>query len=251
MMSRTTSYTYLSPPKNIILTFLDEVERQRLPYILKLVDLEAQQTLHAPGDQVRYVYFPVTAVASAVAVMDDGSTVETAMIGHEGVVGIAAVTGSYPVRNWMRVLLPGEAMRAEASVVRELFNENALWQKSLLRYYCALIEQVSRRTICNSRHRLNERLCTWLLMVHDRAGRGDLPLTQEAVARQLGVRRAGVNEAVRWLESMKIIDHTRGHIRIRHREALEDAACACYPAFGAEMRWFDAPKSYRGGGFIR
>jgi CRP-like cAMP-binding protein len=242
-----TTFTYTRPPRNEILSRLDDAERQRLPYIFKTVDLEAQQSLYTPGSEVKYVYFPVNSVACAVAVMDDGATVETAMVGREGVVGIAAVTGSYPARNWMRVLLPGEALRAEAAVVRELFNENPLWQKLLLRYYGTLIEQVSRRAICNSRHRLSERLCTWLLMVHDRAGADDFPLTQEAVARQLGVRRAGVNECIGWLERLNVIEHRRGHIRVLHREALEDAACACYPAFESDMRWFDDAKLFRGG----
>jgi CRP-like cAMP-binding protein len=241
-----TTFTYLSPPRNEILTHLDDAERQRLPYVFKTVDLEAQQSLYVPGGEIKHVYFPVNSIVSAVAVMDDGATVETAMIGREGVVGIAAVTGNYPARNWTRVLLPGEAMRAEAGVVRELFNDNPLWQKLLLRYYGTLIEQISRRAICNSRHRLNERLCTWILMVHDRAGAHDFPLTQEAVARQLGVRRAGVNECIGWLQRLNVIDHRRGHIRILHREALEDAACACYPAFKLEMRWFDDTKLNKG-----
>jgi CRP-like cAMP-binding protein len=242
-----TTFTHLSPTRNEILSRLDDAERQRFPYLFRRVDLESQQTLYAPGDEIRHVYFPIGCVATAVAVMDDGATVETAMIGREGVVGIAAITGSYPARNWMRVLLPGDALRAEASAMRELFDENHLWQKTLLRYYCTLIEQVSRRAICNSRHRLSERLCTWLLMVHNRAGKADFPLTQEAIARQLGVRRAGINECIGWLERTKVVAHRRGHILILHREALEDAACACYPAFASDMHWFDDVKSNKGG----
>ncbi|HYH85876.1 MAG TPA: helix-turn-helix domain-containing protein, partial [Pyrinomonadaceae bacterium] len=113
------------------------------------------------------------------------------------------------------------------------------WRKLLLCYYSTLISQVSRRAVCNTRHRLSERLCTWLLMVHDRAGRDDFRVTQEAIARQLGVRRAGVNEAVGWLEKIRAVDHARGQIRILSREALEDAACVCYPDFKEEMRWFE------------
>jgi len=178
---------------NIILNSLETDEHERLKRFFKVVDLETQQTLYAPGDEINYAYFPVNAVAVGVAVMNDGSTVETAMIGREGLVGIGTAIGSYRARHWVRVLLPGEAVRVEAGFLRELFNDSPAWQKLLLRYYAVLISQVSRRAVCNTRHRLNERLCTWLLMLHDRVGRDDLPLTQETAARQLGVRRAGVN----------------------------------------------------------
>jgi CRP-like cAMP-binding protein len=224
---------------NSILNSLEPDEYQRLTRFFKFVDLEAQQTLYAPGDQITHAYFPVDAVAVAVATMDDGTTVETAMVGCEGVVGVGAVVGSIRANLWTRVLLPGEALRVEAAVLRELFNDSPAWQKLLLRYYASLISQVSRRTVCNTRHRLNERLCTWLLMLHDRAGRDDLPMTQETAGRQLGVRRAGVNETMVWLQRLGVIEHRRGHVGILKREALEDAACVCYPGFKEEMCWHE------------
>jgi CRP-like cAMP-binding protein len=224
---------------NMLLASLDAGEYQRLFHLLRVIDLGAHQTLYRPGDELQHVYFPVGCVVTGVAVMDDGATVETAMIGPEGVVGVSAMTDGGRARYWTRVLLPGEALRMEAWDFRELFKESPACQRVLLCYYSTLITQVSRRAVCNSRHRLSERLCTWLLMVHDRAGADDFPVTQEAVARQLGVRRAGVNECVGWLEGLKIIDHARGHIRILRRDALEAAACVCYPAFEAEARWFD------------
>jgi CRP-like cAMP-binding protein len=239
-------YTRLAVSGNNILDRLEPDEHVRLMHFSKVVDLEPQQTLYAPGDEIGYAYFPVDSVVVAVATMDDGSTVETAMMGREGVAGIAAVVGSCRARLWTRVLLPGEALRVEAAVLRELFNDSPAWQKLLLRYYSVLITQVSRRTVCNTRHHLGERLCAWLLMLHDRVGRDDLPMTQEAAARQLGVRRAGVNECMGYLQRLGVIDHTRGHVRIVNREALEDAACVCYRGFEEEMRWHEGAKLNRG-----
>lgn len=239
-------YTHPILSGNDIIARLGDAVGERLLYHFKAVQLESQQSLYVPGDEINHVYFPVSCVATTVAVMRDGSTVETAMMGREGVVGISAVVGNCRSLHWTRVFLPGEALRAEAVVVQELFNENPQWQKLLLRYYSTLISQVSRRAICNTRHRLSERLCTWLLMVHDRAGRDDFPVTQEAVSRQLGVRRAGVNEAAGLLEKLSIIDNTRGHIRILSREALEDAACICYPAFKEEVRWLETAEKQKG-----
>lgn len=231
---------------NHILNSLEPDEYERLMRFFRVVDLEAQQTLYAPGDPITYAYFPVDAVVTAVSTMNDGSTVETTMIGHEGVVGIGAAIGSFRARHWTRVLLPGEAVRVEAGFLREMFNDSEAFQRLLLRYYAVLFSQVSRRAVCNTRHRLGERLCTWLLMLHDRVGRDDLPMTQEAAARQLGVRRAGVNECMGWLEKLSAIDNTRGHVRLLNRAALEAAACVCYQGFEGEMNWHDAAKLNRG-----
>jgi CRP-like cAMP-binding protein len=244
-------YAHPTVSGNSILNSLEPDEYERLSRFFRVVDLEAQQTIYAPGDPIAYAYFPVDAVAVTVSTMDDGSTVETAMVGREGVVGVGAVVGSVRASLWTRVLLPGEALRAEAAVLRELFNDSPAWQKLLLRYYATLISQVSRRTVCNTRHRLSERLCTWLLMLHDRAGRDDLPMTQETAGRQLGVRRAGVNECMGWLQRMGVIEHRRGHVRILKRFALEDAACLCYSGFEQEMHWHEGAKLNRGGAFTR
>ena len=238
-MSQVT-YAYPGPSGNSILSRLDSDESYRFTRHFRTVEMAAQQTLYAPGDEVAHVYFPVDCVVSTVATMNDGATVETSMVGREGVAGVAAMTtGGLRARDWTRVLLAGEALRVEASLLREMFDESREWQTLLLRYYSTLIGQVSRRAVCNTRHRLSERLCTWLLMLFDRVGRDEIMLTQETAARQLGVRRAGVNECVGLLQRANIIQHSRGHIRVVSRESLEYAACLCYPEFREEARWHE------------
>lgn len=222
---------------NCLIDRLGPEEFERLRQHFKAVELQTRQTLYAPGDTITHAYFPTSAVATTVATMDDGAMAETAMIGCDGVAGVVAATGAHSARHWTRVLVPGEALRVDAQTLREILEDNPEWRNLLLRYYGVLIGQVSRRAICNARHRLNERLSTWLLMVRDRATDGDLPLTQEAIARQLGVRRAGVNECVVALQRLGVLDHRRGHIRVLRDEALEESACSCYPACKAEVRW--------------
>lgn len=222
---------------NRLIDMLAPEEYGRLRHLFRPVELQPRQTLYAPGDRVTYAYFPAGAVVTSVATMDDGSTAETAMIGRDGVLGVGAAAGATRARHWTRVLLPGEAFRVEAGALREMFEESPAWREMLLRYYGVLICQVSRRAICNARHHLNERFSTWLLMVRDRAGEEDFPLTQETIARQLGVRRAGVNECVVALQRLGVVDHRRGHIRVRRGDALEESACSCYPACKAEVRW--------------
>ena len=234
--------TYAAPAVsgNSLVNSTGPDEHHRLRYIFKVVDLQPRQTLYAPGDTITHAYFPAGAVVAAVVTMDDGSTAETAMIGRDGVVGLGAAAGERTARHWTRVLVPGEALRVDAYALREIFEESPAWRDLLLRYYGVLIGQVSRRAICNARHRLSERLPTWLLMMRDRAPYDDFPLTQETIARQLGVRRAGVNECVVALQREGVLDHRRGHIRVLLREALEDYACSCYPACREEARWADA-----------
>lgn len=236
--------TTLAPPAvsgNSMVNSVGPDEYHRLRHPFKVVDLQPRQTLYAPGDTINYAYFPAGSVVTSMATTGDGATAETAMIGSEGVVGLDAATGHGGARYWTRVLLPGEALRVDAYALREVFEESAAWRSLLLRYYAVLIGQVSRRAVCNARHRLSERLSTWLLMVRDRATGDDFPLTQETISRQLGVRRAGVNECVVALERRGVLEHRRGHIRVLQRAELEASACSCYPACKQEARWTERP----------
>lgn len=208
---------------------------------LQEVNLHQHQTLYDIGERVRDVYFPVGAVLTGVLLMNDGTMVETCLVGSEGVAGINAAFGRYRSNYWMKVLLPGRALRITDESLRAILNRERDMFGLLLLYYRLRINHVSLRAVCNSRHRIFERLCTWLLMLRDRAGTDDLPLTQEIVARQLGVRRAGINECVAQLQRVGAVEHKRGVIRIRNRRALEESACTCRRAFHAEMKWFDAP----------
>lgn len=222
---------------NSVIDLLAPESYERLRHLFRPVELQARETINAPGDRLTHAYFPAGAVVTSVATMDDGSTAETAMIGRDGVVGVGAAAGETSARHWTRVLLPGDALRVEAGALREIVEESPAWRDTLLRYYGVLVGQVSRRAICNARHRLNERFATWLLMVRDRAGKDDFPLTQEAIARQLGVRRAGVNECVVALQRLGVLEHRRGHIRVLRGDALEESACSCYPPCKEEVRW--------------
>ena len=233
-----TSFAPATLSGNSLIDGLRPEEYEALRHLFNPVELKARQTLYAPGDALAYAYFPAGAVVTAVAAMDDGSTAEMAMIGRDGVVGVGAAAGHNGVaRHWTSVLMPGEALRVETRALRQIFEESPAWRDSLLRYYGVLIGHVSRRAICNARHRLGERLPTWLLMVRDRAPGVEFPLTQEAIARQLGVRRAGVNECVVTLQRLGLLEHRRGRIRILREGALEDSACSCYPTCKEEVRW--------------
>ena len=222
---------------NHILASLPEAERGELLAHAAPAYLDYQRTVYEAGDSVRQVFFPLACVLAEVAIMNDGTTVETALIGREGAVGVTSAFGEYGARSWTRVLIPGAALAVGADALRELFRESDALQALLLGYYRTRISHVSRRAICNTRHRLHERVCTWLLMLCDRAPGADLPLTQEAVARQMGARRAGVNEVMVALQRYGVVEHRRGHIRIEDRERLEEMACLCYGGHREDFEW--------------
>jgi CRP-like cAMP-binding protein len=196
---------------------------------LKVVTLSVNQVLYEQGDHIDYVYFPLDSVVSRLAIMEDGTTMETTMVGREGLVGISAILGSGRSKQWMWVTIGGNAIQLESKTLDKLFVHNETTLKSLLRYYRALITQVSQRCVCNTRHTIMDRLCCWLLMIHDRVGTSNLNLTQEMIASRVGARRAGITVAAGMLQEMGAIEYRRGRLHIVDRSKLERVVCECYP----------------------
>jgi CRP-like cAMP-binding protein len=205
-----------------------------LPH-LRVVSLERNQVLYEQGDTIDFVYFPIDSVVSTLAIIEDGTTIETSMIGPEGMVGISAVLGSGISREWLWVLTSGTALQLDAKWLDRLFLNNEVALKGVLRFYRSLITQVSRRCVCNTRHTVMDRLCCWLLMLHDRIGDGNLRLTQEMIASRLGARRAGITVAAGSLQTMHAIEYRRGQLHITDRGVLEGVVCECYDVMRGEF----------------
>lgn len=197
---------------------------------LKVVSLTPNQVLYEQGDQIDSVYFPVDSVVSALGIMEDGTTVETAMMGCDGLVGMSAILGGGRSKHWFWASISGEAVQLEAKLLEKLIIQNEAALKILLGSYRALVSQVSQRCICNTRHTILERLACWLLMVHDRVGGANLRLTQETIASRVGARRAGITVSAGVLQDMHAIEYRRGQLHIVNRHALEQIVCECYAA---------------------
>jgi CRP-like cAMP-binding protein len=195
---------------------------------LKIVPLTVNQVLYEQGDKIDVVYFPLNSVVSGLAIMEDGTTIETSMVGRESLVGISTVLGSGTSRQWVWVTIGGSAIQLDARLLDKLFVNNEVALRALLKCYRALVTQVSQRCVCNTRHTITERLCCWLLMIHDRVGGSNLNLTQEMIASRVGARRAGITVAAGMLQEMNAIDYRRGHVHIQDRSVLERAVCECY-----------------------
>jgi CRP-like cAMP-binding protein len=213
---------------NELLASLPAEDFARLFGRLEPVTLRAGEDLYGMDEGVRFTYFPETAVVSHLYVLADGNSTEAAMVGREGLLGLSAVFGAEQPGYWTRVLIGGNATRVEAGALREEFARGGAAQRLLLSYAGARMAQLSQRAVCNGRHTVEERLCSWLLMVSDRAGDGRLPLTHEQISCHLGTRRAGITTAASALRDAGLIDYTRGALNIKDRKALESRACECY-----------------------
>ena len=201
-----------------------------LPY-LEPVSLTASQDLYSFGDSISFAYFPETAVITHLYFLEDGSTTAAALIGNEGMIGLSAIFDATPQSYATQITIAGSALRIPIDGLKQEFSRGEAFQHILLSYTSARLAQLSQKAVCNGRHRLDERLSTWLLMVQDRAGQNRLRLTHEQMAHHLGARRAGITDACNALRKAGIIEYRRGAIRISNREMLERAACECYGVF--------------------
>jgi CRP-like cAMP-binding protein len=175
-----------------------------------------------------HVYFPTTAIVSMLYIMENGETAEIGVVGNEGVVGIALFMGGDTAPNRAIVQSAGAAFRMKADALRSEFIRAGEFQRLLLRYTQALITQISQTAVCNRLHPIEQQLCRWLLLSHDRLQSDELRMTQEMIANMLGVRREGVTYAAGHLQAEGLIKYARGRITILDREGLEATVCECY-----------------------
>lgn len=224
-----------SPKQNRILANLTAAESKRLAPELELVTLPLGSVLYESGDRLQYVYFLVDGIVSLLYVLEDGASAEIAVVGNEGLVGIALFMGGESTTNRAVVQSVGHAYRLEADVLKREFTRGGMLQHQLLRYTQALITQMAQTAVCNRHHSVEQQLCRWLLLSLDRLPSNELSMTQELIANMLGVRRGGVTEAARTLQESGLIRYSRGHIVVLDRPGLEARVCECYAVVKKEF----------------
>jgi CRP-like cAMP-binding protein len=213
---------------NHLLAALPEVERSRWLPQLEQVEMPLGQVLYESGGKMSHVYFPTTAIVSLLYVMEDGASAEIAVVGNEGIVGIALFMGGESTPSRAVVQSAGQGFRLRAQTMKDEFNRAGPVLHLLLRFTQALITQMAQTAVCNRHHSLDQQLCRWLLLSLDRLQGSELVMTQELIANMLGVRREGVTEAALKLQKMGLIRYARGHISVLDRHGLENRACECY-----------------------
>jgi len=223
-----TSATSCVPLKNRLLAALPSEEYERLLPHLKHVSLPLREILCQTGDRMKYAWFPLSGMISMLSGVSDGANVEVGVIGNEGMLGLPIFLGSGIAPNQAIVQVADGAMRMKADILRAEFKRAGPLQVLLLRYTQAFFTQVSQSAACNRLHALDQRLCRWLLVVHDRMESDHFLLTHEFISHMLGMRRSGVSEAASTLQNAGLIHYSHGKIHILNREGLESASCECY-----------------------
>jgi CRP-like cAMP-binding protein len=217
-----------TPKQNHLLAALPAADYERLLPDLEQVPLELGWALYESGSQQEYVYFPTTSIVSLLYVMHDSSSAEIAVVGNDGVVGIALFMGGESTPSRAVVQSAGYAYRLKGSLLKGEFERGGRLQHILLRYTQALITQMAQTAVCNRHHALEQQLCRWLLLSLDRLPSNELIMTQTLIANMLGVRREGVTEAAGRLQAAGLIHYSRGKITVLDRPMLEARVCECY-----------------------
>jgi CRP-like cAMP-binding protein len=214
--------------RNRIVECLPEADRARLGVRLEPVRLELTQVLYEANRPIDRVYFPLTAVASLLTVMEDGAVVEVGTVGNEGMVGLPVFLGSGSIPGRAVSQIPGDALSMPAAAFREEANAGGALQRLLQRYTQGLFNMIAQGAACNRLHPMEERCARWLLMTHDRVEADEIPLTHEFLSQMLGVRRATVTVALGMLQKAGLIRSQRGRVAVLDRPGLEAASCECY-----------------------
>jgi CRP-like cAMP-binding protein len=230
------------PRQNRLLASLPAADYERLVPELKPLTLTLGAALYESGAHLDSVYFPATSVVSLLYVMSDGASAEIALVGNDGLVGVALFMGGETTPSRAVVQSEGWAFRLKAQLLKEEFSRGGALQHLLLRYTQALLTQMAQTAVCNRHHSIDQQLCRWLLLSLDRLPTDELTMTQELIANMLGVRREGVTEAARKLQAAGLIHYSRGRIAVVDRGGLERRCCECYEVVKRECdRLLPAP----------
>jgi CRP-like cAMP-binding protein len=222
--------------RNRILDGLPAKELSRITKALTEIDAEIRNEIYEPNKPFKHVYFPETAIASVVNVLEDGSEIEVATIGYEGMVGLPVYLGTNqsPARSFWQVA--GTAYRLDAAFLEKEKRSRSPLAATLGIYTQGFLAQVAQSVTCNRVHNLEQRCARWLLMTHDRVEGDDFPLKQEFLAQMLGVRRAGISEVAGRLQRKRLIKYSRGWMKVMNRDGLERLSCECYRVVAREYR---------------
>src|SRR6204780_86999 len=194
------------PRQNKVLAALHPAERERLFPHLQLVPMPLGKIVYESGDMLRHVYFPTDSIVSLLYVMKDGASAEIAVVGNEGVVGVALFMGGETTPNRADVQSGGSTYRLKSQVLKDEFGRSGALQHLFLRYTQSLLTQMAQTAVCNRHHTVEQQLCRWLLMSLDRLPSNKLTMTQELISNMLGVRREGVTESAGNLQTQGVIE---------------------------------------------
>jgi len=223
--------------KNGLLAALPADDFRRLSPLLSTVPIHRKELLYKNGEAFDAVYFLNGGVASITTALSDGTSVEAATVGNEGMLGVEAFLGANPVAPGDTMIQVPDTNAERMSVAdfrREIAERGAL-HDLMGRYTQVLIAQMMQSTACNALHQVQQRCARWLLMTHDRMHEQDFNLSHEFLAVMLGVQRPTVSVVAATLQHAGLIRYVHGRVSVNDRKGLEAASCECYPIIRAHF----------------
>jgi CRP-like cAMP-binding protein len=223
-----------SPLDNRLLGVLPDAAYVRLLPDLELIELALGSVIYEPGSQLRHAYFPTTSIVSLLYVMNDGGSAEIAVVGNDGLIGMSLYLGGDTTPSRAVVQNAGFAYRINALPFLAEFQRHGELQLLLLRYTQALVTQMVQTAACNRHHEIDQQFCRWLLLSLDRLPSNKLTMTNELIGKMLGLSPADVSTHADMLQTLGLLTHKGGQIRVTDRLGLERKACECYRVVKAE-----------------
>jgi CRP-like cAMP-binding protein len=220
---------------NWLISDLPKDETERLETRFERVLVRSQDLLGTAGAVTQYCYFPADSVVSMFIKLSQGGSVETGMIGCEGLVGFAELFGAARWTNTVRVHVAGYCFRIALSELASEMNRSPVLQQKVIRFAGYFLSQVSQTAACNRIHKLEQRFCRWLLLTQDRILRDRFAITHDFVSQVLGTPRSEISLAAAALRKAKLIEYKRGQIHILNRRGMESSACECYYTAQSEL----------------
>jgi CRP-like cAMP-binding protein len=224
----------MSRERNQLLATLPEAVWQRWSGVIEPIEMPLGLVLWEAGERIRHVYFPTTSIISLIYSLRSGAAAEVAVIGHEGLAGVAVITGGLSETYRAVVQSSGRGLRVPADFMAEESVGDRDVQKILLSFVQALFVQVGQTAICNRHHSVPQQLCRWLLLCLDRLQADEVAMTQQLISEMLGVRRESVTDHAMALQAEGIIEYVRGRITVLDRAKMEQRSCECYEVVASE-----------------
>lgn len=214
--------------RNALLAGLPSAERAHFSNDLELVPLTLGQVLYESGQTMTHAYFPTDCVISLLYVMKNGESAEIAIVGNEGMIGIALFMGGDSTMSRAVVQNAGHAYRLKAQVLKDEFSRGKALMRSLLMFGSALITQMVQTAACNRHHTVDQQLCRWMLLSLDRLPSGQISMTAKLIGNMLGLKTEQVSTATDVLSKAGLIQYDDGEITVLDRGGVEKRSCECY-----------------------
>jgi len=229
--------------KNLLLSLFSPSDLKRLESHLKPARFEQHYVLFEADEEISHVYFPTSAVVSLVVTLSSGDMIEAAMVGNDGVVGASAALDGKIAPSRGIIQLGGEIVVCDIDALKSIALQSPKMLALLIRHEQAVFAQAQQSAACFATHRVEARLCRWLLRARDLSGSDKLTFTQEYLAEMLGVRRTSVTAVAHTLQEAGLIKYARGKIQIMNAKELQESACECYGSVNAHYQRLLGPNA--------